>query len=93
MHDHDVPDHHLLPVSVAPGLLHLDHGQLDDGSPMRRLDMHVGRVVFARPEEEPVRTGPEQGGHADLADGSTGGHHDRMHFTTAYLSNPAVSDG
>jgi hypothetical protein len=49
--------------------------------------------VFARVEVEPVRSAPKDCGHADLADGSTGGHHGRVRFTTAYLGNSVVSHG
>jgi hypothetical protein len=49
--------------------------------------------VFARPEEEPIWTGPKHRGHANLADRSTGGHDGLVRFALAYLGNSAVSDG
>jgi hypothetical protein len=44
--------------------------------------------VFARPEEEPVWTGPKHCGHADLAEGSTDHHHHRGGFAADY---PAIA--
>jgi hypothetical protein len=50
--------------------------------------------VFAGVKEEPVRTDSEQGGHADLADGSTGAHPRRARLSPAYFwRRPAAPFG
>ena len=60
MSDHDLADPRPLGRSVAPAPRHFDRGELDDGPPIGRRHMHVGRVVLARVEVEPVRTDPQQ---------------------------------
>ncbi len=53
----------------------------------------TGRAILVGPEEEPIRSKAVNGGHADLAEGSTGAHHGRVRCTAAYLALPhAVVD-
>jgi len=93
MGKNDLVDLVRLPASVPPRIAQLEGCQSKGRPSARRLHVDVGRVVFARVEVEPVRSAPKDCGHADLADGSTGGHHGRVRFTTAYLGNSVVSHG
>ena len=90
MGKNDLVDLVRLPASVPPRIAQLEGCQSEGRPSARRLHVDVGWVVFARPEEEPVWTGPKNRGHADLVDGSTGGHHGFVRFTLAYVRNPAV---
>ncbi len=89
----DLLDPREMPTSVSLGAFRSSGSEVEHRRPVGELHVDVRRVMLLGVEEEPVRTGPEQGGHADLADGSAGSHHARMRFTAAYLRNPAVSDG
>jgi len=85
MPDHDLPNLRPFLISVAPSLPHLDHGQFHDGATLRRLDMHMRRLVFVGPEEEAVRPDPKEGGHADLVTMSAVPHHRAMHSPVTSL--------
>src|SRR3990172_2003057 len=74
---------------VPPMVTHADWAKPEDRPPVPGLDVDVlgfvRRLVLVGEEPEPVRTKAVNRGHADLADWSTGSHHDVVRFTAAYL--------
>lgn len=70
----------------------LDRLEQEDCMSVRTPHMHVRGLVLAGVEQEAAWTAPQQLGHADLANGSTGSHHGLPRFTAAHLGNPAVTD-
>ena len=93
MGKNDLVDLVRLPASVPRRIAQLDGREGEDRLTACGLHMDVRRIVFAGVKEESVWAKAMNRGHADLADGSTGGHHGRVRFTTAYLGNSVVSHG